>query len=237
MSINKVQLKSGSVLLDVTDVETTSANVLQGVTFIDNAGNKGVGTYVPPPTPSGDNKLNQVLRKTVTSIDENDLQNVTEIPAYAFKECQLLESVSIPIETTNIGMMCFSGCTSLSQISFPGLETVQMEAFRYCPFETLDARQTALFRIDDSAFRDCNALQTVYLPSTVLRIGRRAFRDCTSLTSVYIEAITPPNISDGQVFQNDTALEAIYVPAEALLDYQNDQYWAEYASILQPMSN
>ena len=61
MSINKVQLKDGTVLLGVEDVETTSANVLQGVKFIDNAGNKGIGELVPQGGGSGEETYTIVL--------------------------------------------------------------------------------------------------------------------------------------------------------------------------------
>ena len=38
--------------------------------------------------------------------------------------------------------------------------------------------------IDDYAFQDCDALQTVILPPTLTKIGERAFGDCKNLTEV-----------------------------------------------------
>ena len=45
MSVNKV-VYGTTTLVDLTDLQTQSSNVLNGVTYVDKAGNKGTGNVV-----------------------------------------------------------------------------------------------------------------------------------------------------------------------------------------------
>ena len=51
---------------------------------------------------------------------------------------------------------------------------------------TANGRTLPVTAIADGAFRDCNALTAVTIPSTVTAIGKSAFKNCTGLTSVVI---------------------------------------------------
>lgn len=147
---------------------------------------------------------------TITSF--NELQYFTSEGASsyrAFYGCTNLESVTIPA-VYQVGPQAFSGCASLASVTI--LE--------------------GLTSIGNNAFEDCTSLTDVTIPSTVINMGG-AFKGCTSLETVTVKATTPPGLAQADPFDGCTSLTAIYVPAESVTAYQTDQYWDNYASIIQ----
>ena len=69
---------------------------------------------------------------------------ITIIPAYTFRNCTGLTSVTIPDGVTSIGYEAFRGCTGLTSITIPDSVT----------------------SIESDAFEDCRSLQTVYYGGT-----------------------------------------------------------------------
>lgn len=67
-----------------------------------------------------------------------------------------------------------------------GVEVIAENAFRGCDKITEVALPSTLIRIGDAAFRGCSALRSIDLPGKLTEVGARAFADCTSLTSVHI---------------------------------------------------
>ena len=82
-------------------------------------------------------------------------ENYTEIPAYAFQNCDALETVICyaPIEKLEEGT--FSGCTSLTNVVFVN----------------------GVREIDRYVFKDCLYLETVYIGDKTQRIDENAFMD------------------------------------------------------------
>ena len=82
-------------------------------------------------------------------------ENYTEIPAYAFQNCDALETVICyaPIEKLEEGT--FSGCTSLTNLIFVN----------------------GVREIDRYVFKDCLYLETVYIGDKTQRIDENAFMD------------------------------------------------------------
>ena len=82
-------------------------------------------------------------------------ENYTEIPAYAFQNCDTLETVICyaPIEKLEEGT--FSGCTSLTNVVFVN----------------------GVREIDRYVFKDCLYLETVYIGDKTQRIDENAFLD------------------------------------------------------------
>ena len=82
-------------------------------------------------------------------------ENYTEIPAYAFQNCDALETVICyaPIEKLEEGT--FSGCTSLTNVVFVN----------------------GVREIDRYVFKDCLYLETVYIGDKTQRIDENAFKD------------------------------------------------------------
>ncbi len=98
-------------------------------------------------------------------------ENITEIPAYAFRDCVSLTAITIPEKVTKINKNAFSGCVKLKTITIPARVTL----------------------IDDYAFNGCTDLETVTYAGTpkLKTIGTRAFADCPKLATVTIpESVT-----------------------------------------------
>ena len=114
---------------------------------------------------------------------------VTSISNKAFKDCNMLESVSFGRGLKSIGDRAFSGCSSLEGISIPdGVES-----------------------IGDNAFASCTSLTSLTIPGSVTSMGEEAFGRCTGLTSVTIlEGVT--SLWDG-MFYYCTNLKSVTIPA------------------------
>ena len=74
----------------------------------------------------------------------------------AFRGCDSLQSITIPISVTSIGDNAFRWCNSLQSITIPNSVT----------------------KIGDEAFSWCESLQSVTIPSSVTKIGDGAFSGC-----------------------------------------------------------
>lgn len=90
------------------------------------------------------------------------LTDGTDLPAYAFFDCNDLDGVSLPDGMRSIGRYAFYGCDSLRQADLP----------------------TSLETVEEGAFRDCSALQRLELPAGVRSIGRSALDGCLSLQTL-----------------------------------------------------
>ena len=110
---------------------------------------------------------------------------------------------------TSIGEYTFYNCKALKSIDLPdGLES-----------------------IGDNAFASCSALESIDLPKGLTSIGEYAFNYCTSLTTVTCQATEVPDL--GVDAFNCSKLDNIYVPAEAVTDYQGATNWNAYSTQIQ----
>jgi hypothetical protein len=110
----------------------------------------------------------------------------------------------VPSSVTKIGDCAFDDCTSLESIELPA----------------------SLTEIGDYAFRNCTSLANIVLPASLTTIGDAAFAYCESLKSVTSLNPEPPTLAWG-VFAG-CALEAVYVPNEAVMDYKSADGWNEF---------
>ena len=78
---------------------------------------------------------------------------VTTIGRYAFYNCSVLTSVTIPNSVTEIGGSAFEGCSALTSVTIPNSVT----------------------EIGSGAFFKCSALSSVTIPNSVTTIGDYAF--------------------------------------------------------------
>ena len=88
--------------------------------------------------------------------EETEDGGITNVPAYAFRRCTALVSITFPSTLVAIGAGAFSGCTDLASVELPSL----------------------CVAVDYSAFAGCTALTTLILPSSVTSISQFAFRGC-----------------------------------------------------------
>ena len=162
----------------------------QGLTFASNGDGTcsviGIGdrlaseVEIPELSPSGD--------------------RVTSIEAWAFKECILLSSITIPESVTSIGWNAFSGCISLESITIPASVTyIEENAFSKCyflaEFTVLDGNEN-YSSIDGNLYSADGARLIKYaagkidrsfaIPDGVEEIGLFAFEGMPSLEHLVI---------------------------------------------------
>lgn len=156
-----------------------------------------------------------------------------------FYNSTAIKTLSFPELTQKItaDSMCY-GCTSLTSVSFPKLETISVyqngfnSAFKGCTsltsvdFSSLQSisasysSQDASKAVFGETFRDCTSLTSVSFPAltTVSTSGEcifnSTFKDCTSLTSVSFPELTSmgSGYSWGNVFEGCSALTSISFP-------------------------
>ena len=128
---------------------------------------------------------------------------MTEIRTAAFADCNFLESVTFPSNTTKIGRYAFRCCSSLKSISIPSTVT----------------------EIDYGAFMGCTSLTTIEIPPSVKIIHRYAFSHCSSLVAVtfHTSSNTPLQIF-AAAFNNCKSLISIAIPQNATFVIPPDGY-------------
>jgi len=127
--------------------------------------------------------------RNVTSVNipasviyKGELYNVTGIGKYAFYNCDILTSVTIPDSVTSMGEYTFHGCSSLKGIEIPnGVTSIGECAFHGCSSLKDIEIPNGVTSIGDYAFWYCNSLTSITIPNSVTKIVSSVFNGCTSL--------------------------------------------------------
>ena len=77
------------------------------------------------------------------------------------------------------------------------------------------------------SFEDCSALTSVTWYATSIANQDGGFQRCSSLQKLVMYATTPPDISS-TMFNGVPSTIIVYVPDEAITDYQNANIWSNY---------
>ena len=102
-----------------------------------------------------------------------------------FKACESLKSITLPsIQEINYG--CFSMCSSLETANFPALKTIHSSAFYGCT-NLKNLIIPNVINIEDKAFENCG-FEVIDAPC-VQNIGCLAFKDCDCLTDIYLPSV------------------------------------------------
>lgn len=80
-----------------------------------------------------------------------------------------------------------------------------------------------LSAIGDYALFECGGISSLAIPETVKRIGHEAFN---GLVGIYPESLIPATLSSSRLLGDDCL---VIVPAAALNDYRNAEYWKDFA--------
>lgn len=126
--------------------------------------------------------------------ERQDIRHVT-IPGGMTKiadnsfECSSLESISLPDELTEIGVLAFYKCNNIEQLDLPpNMKRIGAGAFNML----LNLKEIhfpeGLLEIGSSAFCDCCALTNVKIPDSLEVVGGGAFRDCDNLVEIHISS-------------------------------------------------
>ena len=80
-----------------------------------------------------ENKLAKVVDKTITELNEQDLQGATSISTNAFYSCGKLTTITIPNSVKSIGSSAFHICNNLTNVVIPNSVTnIGVDAFYGC---------------------------------------------------------------------------------------------------------
>ena len=115
-----------------------------------------------------------VIPETVTYSGKT--YSVTSIGNYAFRDCSILTSVTIPNSMTSIGYGAFLGCSGLTSVTIPNSVTsIGGSAFFGCSGLTSVTISNGVASIGEHAFYGCSGLTSVTIPNSVTSIGSDAF--------------------------------------------------------------
>lgn len=188
-----------------------------------------------------------VLPEHVTGIAEyafkgEPIESVTilgtldHIGHHAFSGCDSLTKVTFAEGTVSLGEAMFSGCSALTDITLPkSLTEISGSAFASCAALTEVPLHEGITSIGPSAFDSCSGLTELTLPASVSAIGNCAFANCGALLSVVLpEGLTA--IPD-QLFSECLKLKSIEIPESAAsigADAFTNTYWLKRKSASEP---
>jgi len=134
------------------------------------------------------NKFLVLLKTKNTSMISLSIHPDTKIIAdYAFMNCNLLISMTIPEGVTSIGCGAFINCKALTRVTIPeGITSIRMGTFNSCQSLTSITIPDSVTSIAETSFFGCTSLTNVFIPDGVTFIGPGAFGECSTLKSVTI---------------------------------------------------
>ena len=167
----------------------------------------------------GDQFEGDVLKKWLTKRtkhinmnEDEDLRGVKKISADAFRDKYRLESIIIGDNVEVIEGGTFSSLINLKMVVLNHkIKTIQSNTFYY------------------------TGLVSITIPENVKEINRGAFADCKDLETVIMESKIPPVIERNEtfIFENDSKLKHIYVPAGSRGEYRSTPGWDRYEHLIE----
>lgn len=137
--------------------------------------------------------------------------NVTDIAGYAFANCYVITSITIPQGVTSIGSNTFNACVSLTGVTIPnGVTSIGNYAFGTCASVANMAIPNSVTSIGNYAIYSCYAVTSIAIPDGVTSIGDHTLCNCNSVTSIII----PDSVTsiEQYAFYNCYALTNIIIP-------------------------
>ena len=127
----------------------------------------------------------------------------TEVPAYAFKGCTKLTSVTLSNSITKIGKDAFSGCSALTSVTIPSSVTyIEGEAFSGSGLVEVTIPDSVT-EMESLVFRQCANLKKVTLGKNITVINTGTFDGCASLVQINLDGVTEIGF---EAFQGCSAL-------------------------------
>ena len=133
--------------------------------------------------------------------------SVKSIGIYAFSDCSSLTQVTIGNSVKSFGNSAFYGCSKLTQVNWNAINCADFKSRYDSPFST---------RITIFIFGE----QVEHIPAYLCY-------DMDKLAEITVLATVPPTVGT-DAFYNVSRDIPVYVPAEALEDYQNAEIWKEF---------
>ena len=140
------------------------------------------------------------IPKTIKSVT---ITKQTAIPQYAFRNCDFIESITIPQNVTEIGIYAFAGCKKLKtlnskvegEFNIPqSVTTINQYAFINCLLATKVTLSNNVTAIGDYAFAGCSKISQfnssnqgeLFVPKNCERIGASAFAELKLIEKVCV---------------------------------------------------
>lgn len=187
----------------------------QEMLVINTIQSKEVGEHVAEFTLKDQSRLtNSIFRDScITSITIPDelAEKITLIQDYAFYDCTLLETFTIPKNVKQMGGNVFEGCSSLTSVVFEN-ETLNIpnNTCKNCSKLTNVILPTNCETIGNSAFEGCRNLGEIVLSKNCVRINDKAFYGCSDLTTVeFSNTLQYINVN---AFGNCSSLDNVNLP-------------------------
>ena len=189
-------------------------------------------------TISGNGEMNDYSYRNRSPWSKSDIKRiiigdgVTTIGKYAFADCRVLTSVTIPNNVTTIGEYAFSVCSALTSVTIPNSVTkIGSGAFWCCSALTSVTIPNSVTTIGSEAFSECTNLQKVYIGDSVKAIGEYAFNNCTSITQISSEAVVPPTCESNALNSINKSKCKLIVPKNSLDAYKQAYQWKDFLLI------
>ena len=175
----------------------------------------------------GDQFEGDVLKKWLTKRtkhinmnEDEDLRGVKKISANAFRDRYRLESIIIGDNVEIIEGGTFENLKNLKMVVLNHkIKTIQSNTFHNIGLVSITIPENVK-EIKDYAFYACKLLKKINIDS-VKKIGAYAFKYCYSLKSLNI------------IFENDSKLKHIYVPAGSRGEYRSTPGWDRYEHLIE----
>ncbi|KAK8836348.1 hypothetical protein M9Y10_039690 [Tritrichomonas musculus] len=176
--------------------------------------------------------------KMIIHYNTNNSINLKSIENEAFKNCNSLESFSIPCFCDKVGSSTFMNCTNLRSIKYycKDTQTIRFRTFKNCTSLTyfdfkVDYGEKSKFAIESESFMNCSALKKInieanYLPGNLFdvntkklpnycfysrqKIHKKAFCNCKSLVSARFFIPSLDAIGE-KAFMNCSSLKSLEI--------------------------
>lgn len=143
---------------------------------------------------------------------------IEEIGEYAFANCSVLQSVSLPKSMRRIGENVFRNCELLCSINLPdSIDTISARAFFYCKDLHINHLPKHLSHIGDSAFQWC-IIDGVTITNCIKEIGKSPFsKNANNLTSessrfVIINSLLIDSVTNELIQLVDSLVKNVSIP-------------------------
>ena len=143
---------------------------------------------------------------------------IEEIGEYAFANCTVLQSVSLPKSIRRIGEKAFYNCELLFSINLPdSIDTISADAFFCCKALHINHLPKHLSHIGDSAFHWC-IIDGVTIPSCIKEIGKSPFlKNANNITSessrfVIINSLLIDSVTNELIQLVDSSVKNVSIP-------------------------
>ncbi|MDE6326497.1 MAG: leucine-rich repeat domain-containing protein, partial [Duncaniella sp.] len=128
LTTNEIVSINATEAVEVTDLalegdidSETLATVVNGFESLSSLDLSGMSSEIPAGAFEGKTTLTEVTLPEVETIEPN-----------TFKDCESLQTVTVPETVTAIGEGAFSGCSSLESITLTGIDAIGASAFSGC---------------------------------------------------------------------------------------------------------